>query len=80
MSEPSSKHPSIDAMLTAVFGVNRAEAINADRCVEPPVGCGQPISSFKDGLARKEYLISGLCQSCQDKVFKDFENMKGGDK
>ena len=27
--------------------------------------------SFKDKLSLKEYFISGLCQNCQDEVFKD---------
>lgn len=25
--------------------------------------------SFRDELSRKEYTISGLCQTCQDKIF-----------
>ena len=29
------------------------------------------IDSFKDELSKKEFGISGLCQSCQDKVFKE---------
>ena len=28
-----------------------------------------PASEFKDGLSRKEYRISGMCQKCQDSVF-----------
>ena len=33
--------------------------------------CGQKINlkDFRDELSRKEYSISGLCQSCQDKVW-----------
>ena len=27
-------------------------------------------AEFKNKLSKKEYLISGLCQSCQDKYFK----------
>ena len=27
-------------------------------------------NNFKDELSRKEYKISGLCQKCQDKMFK----------
>jgi len=27
--------------------------------------------NFKDALSLKEYFISGLCQSCQDEVFKE---------
>lgn len=26
---------------------------------------------FRDSLSYKEYTISGMCQSCQDKVFDD---------
>ena len=34
--------------------------------------CNQPVSKdeFKDELSKKEYVISGMCQSCQDDVFK----------
>ena len=42
-----------------------AEAINQNKC---PI-CRQPIGAFKDELSKKEYLISGMCQTCQDKVF-----------
>jgi len=37
-------------------------------------GCGicfKPINQkdFRDGLSRKEYGISGMCQACQDDIF-----------
>ena len=38
--------------------------------------CNNKISEFRDELSRKEYGISGLCQSCQDKVFGWNENEK----
>lgn len=31
--------------------------------------CGKEVGEFRDALSRKEYEISGMCQSCQDKVF-----------
>jgi len=33
--------------------------------------CGETINEddFKDALCLKEYKISGLCQTCQEKVF-----------
>lgn len=31
--------------------------------------CRGSASKFRDELSKKEYSISGLCQSCQDKVF-----------
>lgn len=35
--------------------------------------CGESITygSFKDELSKKEFLISGLCQKCQDYVFEE---------
>ena len=31
--------------------------------------CSQPVRGFRDELSKREYLISGLCQDCQDSVF-----------
>ena len=31
--------------------------------------CKKPITKFKDKTSKKEYLISGLCQECQDEIF-----------
>lgn len=35
--------------------------------------CGLVIDpgEFRDALSRKEYVISGMCQRCQDEVFGD---------
>lgn len=52
-----------------MFGFDRREAITANRCVPPPIGCGGDASSFRDALSKKEFTISGLCQACQDKIF-----------
>lgn len=38
--------------------------------------CGNLIASmadFKDDISRQEYLISGLCQQCQDQFFNEME-------
>lgn len=35
-------------------------------------GCGKPVTDIQfgtDELTRKEFMISGLCKKCQDKVF-----------
>ena len=43
--------------------------------IETPEGyticptCGQPVEYLKDDPSRREYLISGMCQACQDSVF-----------
>lgn len=33
--------------------------------------CGKDVNpnDFKDELSRKEYMISGICQTCQDEFF-----------
>lgn len=31
--------------------------------------CERPIGKFKDRLSKREYGISGLCQSCQDNIW-----------
>lgn len=47
--------------------------IENNRCAAPPFGCGKPVNAldFTDWLSAKEYQVSGLCQSCQDFVFRD---------
>lgn len=47
----------------------RREAIAAHRCCPPPIGCGGQAMSFKDEVSEDEYVISGLCQECQDDLF-----------
>jgi len=67
MAEPSKKSPEMAKFLEDVFG--RTTAIMSNKCIQPPVGCGKEIKSFRDDLSRYEYTISGLCQECQDTVF-----------
>lgn len=67
MAIPSYKSPQIAKLLNQLGG--RDAAIQADRCVNPPIGCGGDATEFRDKLSYKEYTISGLCQNCQDKVF-----------
>lgn len=36
--------------------------------------CGKwihPARDFKDCLSKEEFLISGMCQECQDEIFKE---------
>jgi hypothetical protein len=47
----------------------RAEAIVNGRCIPKPIGCGNNNVVLRDDLSAKEYLISGLCQDCQDALF-----------
>jgi hypothetical protein len=55
MAEPTTKHHEI----------NRLGCIRTDICAL----CAEPANWFKDQVSVNEYRISGLCQTCQDKVF-----------
>ena len=66
--KPTNKSNPIEAMLTSVFGVDRVKTITESFCVS----CDSKdnnAASFRDDLSRKEYAISGMCQSCQDDIF-----------
>jgi hypothetical protein len=59
----------MQSTIKAIFGQTPEEAITTRTCVKAPLGCGKPITGFKDSLSAREYQISGFCQECQDKVF-----------
>jgi hypothetical protein len=67
MTKPSDKSPEIENFLEANFG--RSTAINQNKCLKPPIGCGGPATEFRNEISAREYTISGLCQNCQDSVF-----------
>jgi hypothetical protein len=53
-----------------LFGDDRVRAINSDRCVPEPIGCGG-YAHFEEmtEVELKEYPISGLCVKCQRNFF-----------
>ena len=55
----------LDDMAKELFGRGRKVAMDNQMCVI----CGDDANHFTDELSRKEYGISGMCQSCQDGVF-----------
>jgi hypothetical protein len=65
MAEPTPKHPDIENVLTKLTGRSRVESIKNDKCSF----CGGDASTFRNELSRREYVISGFCQKCQDSVF-----------
>ncbi len=69
MADPSKKSDEMEGFLeelsTLMFGESRTESIGGNTCVS----CGEDASEFEDSVSRKEYGISGLCQTCQDEVF-----------
>jgi len=65
---PSLKSDKVDDLFKSLYGVDRKTAITNRTCVS----CGvEEITenSFRDDLALREFHISGLCQTCQDKIF-----------
>ena len=73
MLSPTIKSPHVDNYLMSHFGVDREQAILDEVCVPAPIGCGAPVSSFRTDEAADEYMISGLCQKCQDVLFAEEE-------
>jgi hypothetical protein len=66
--EPSKKSPEMEAFLENVFG--RTSAITGEKCVDPPIGCGQPVEgTFHNPIEEREYPISGMCGNCQRAFF-----------
>ena len=55
----------LDDMTKELFGRGRKVAMDNQLCVI----CGSDANHFADDLSRKEYGISGMCQTCQDKTF-----------
>jgi hypothetical protein len=70
MDEPTYKAPAIEALLTAISGISRQDAMQQGICT----WCKRPISQFKDSASKQEYRISGLCQNCQDQTFGFLED------
>lgn len=71
MATPTKKSPELEKALDNVarinFGHLRTASIHDNICVT----CGGEAITFRDALSRKEYSISGMCQNCQDEIFKD---------
>lgn len=63
------KHPEIvkflDELSLNLFGRSRSLAKAGNGCVS----CGKPATTFRDERSKKEYEISGLCQTCQNSIF-----------
>jgi hypothetical protein len=58
-----------------IFRAAAQKAVRENICT-PGIGCGKSMEgeTFRDEVSRKEAGISGLCQSCQDRVYADPED------
>jgi hypothetical protein len=67
--EPTRKSFKVGNLLNALLGASREDTIRANKCIPPPIGCGEPVTEFRDETSKREYSISGMCQKCQDATF-----------
>jgi hypothetical protein len=57
-----------DMMRALGFG-KQIDDVEAGKC--PFCGKSVKWEDFKDEISKREYRISGICQECQDKTFKE---------
>ena len=65
MNEPTKKAAAIELAISRLARKSREIQIASGLCMT----CEGEATTFKDDLSRKEYTISGMCQSCQDSVY-----------
>ena len=58
----------LDTIALKAFGRTATDAKAQGICVK----CGEPATSFRDGLSEREYEISVFCQKCQDEAQRHF--------
>jgi len=59
----------MESALKSIFGVDRVQTIAGGDCISCDEARDLKATSFRDDISRKEYSISGMCQSCQDDLF-----------
>lgn len=64
--QPNKKSEKMESALESMFGVDRRKVIRANKCAL----CHKNANFFKDTISQAEYRISGMCQECQDGVFR----------
>ncbi len=66
MIEPTKKSEGVEQLISGLMGKDRGETIRSGECMTCPADARE----FRDNLSRREYAISGMCQTCQDSVFE----------
>lgn len=69
-SIPNKKSPEMTAAVAAMSPYPEAWD-NQDASKATCAFCGKEATTFHDELSKREYRISRMCQSCQDKVYVD---------
>ena len=65
LMKATEKHHEIESLLSLLTGKSRPQTVAIGHCTT----CDGVAESFKDKASEKEYMISGMCQSCQDEIF-----------
>ena len=65
---PTLKSRDIDELFKTLYGVDRKTAITNCTCISCQT-TNITEQSFRDEISLREFHISGLCQTCQDKIF-----------
>ena len=71
---PTKKSPVINAALSELAGRDRVTTIGRGGCMTCDKIDEMTAEDFRDALSVKEYRISGMCQECQDSVFRPEDN------
>lgn len=77
--DDSGKKMTPRGLMEALIGDTVAAAFADQRCIKPPLGCGEPLPPFDDSLVAgffkdetswREYKITARCQTCQDQYYE----------
>ena len=66
------KAPAMDSFIRTLMGKDRAVVIRNGFCMTCESTGNMLEWKWRDELSKKEYAISGMCQSCQDEVFSQY--------
>ena len=72
MTKPTRMADEIRNLQSALMGTNIHTSIERNLCVR----CKRNAAQFTDEVSRREFGISGLCQECQDEVFREPEDIE----
>jgi hypothetical protein len=70
LTPPDPNKPGFQVEMPGYSGSEALQAIQADKCPT----CKNPVGDFRDEISKREYGISGMCQTCQDSVFGGAED------
>lgn len=71
MAKPTDKAPEINSILDQILGQINPNTNGRERSIQNDICalCSNSAKEFRDDLSKKEYTISGMCQSCQDEFY-----------